>query len=53
MMVRVGGGWDTLRNYLERHDPCKVVEFKRSASKDELENDDDKFLFIHGKYKRV
>lgn len=23
VMVRVGGGWDTLGHYLERHDPCR------------------------------
>ncbi len=23
VMVRIGGGWDTLQNYLNRHDPCK------------------------------
>ncbi len=22
-MVRIGGGWDTLQNYLNRHDPCR------------------------------
>ena len=22
-MVRVGGGWDTLQNYLDKHDPCR------------------------------
>lgn len=22
-MVRIGGGWDTLENYLDRHDPCR------------------------------
>ena len=22
-MVRVGGGWDTLSHYLEKHDPCR------------------------------
>ena len=22
-MVRVGGGWDTLKNYLNKHDPCR------------------------------
>ncbi|RDD40006.1 GAS2-like protein 1 [Trichoplax sp. H2] len=22
IMVRVGGGWDTLRNYVDKHDPC-------------------------------
>lgn len=24
MMVRVGGGWDTLEHFLQRHDPCQV-----------------------------
>lgn len=24
MMVRVGGGWDTLEHFLTRHDPCQV-----------------------------
>lgn len=24
MMVRVGGGWDTLEHFLSRHDPCQV-----------------------------
>ncbi|KAF6203348.1 hypothetical protein GE061_003766 [Apolygus lucorum] len=23
VMVRVGGGWDTLEHYLEKHDPCR------------------------------
>ncbi|XP_036369200.1 flocculation protein FLO11-like isoform X3 [Octopus sinensis] len=23
VMVRVGGGWDTLENYLDKHDPCR------------------------------
>lgn len=22
-MVRVGGGWDTLENFLNKHDPCR------------------------------
>lgn len=22
-MVRVGGGWDTLERYLDKHDPCR------------------------------
>jgi len=22
-MVRVGGGWDTLQHYLDKHDPCR------------------------------
>lgn len=24
VMVRIGGGWDTLENYLNRHDPCRM-----------------------------
>ena len=23
VMVRVGGGWDTLQNYPDKHDPCR------------------------------
>ncbi len=23
IQVRVGGGWDTLENYLNKHDPCR------------------------------
>ncbi|RWS30704.1 hypothetical protein B4U80_03640 [Leptotrombidium deliense] len=23
VMVRVGGGWDTLEHYLYKHDPCR------------------------------
>lgn len=23
VMVRVGGGWDTLDHYLDKHDPCR------------------------------
>lgn len=23
-MVRVGGGWDTLENYISKHDPCRA-----------------------------
>lgn len=23
IMVRVGGGWDTLEHYLDKHDPCR------------------------------
>lgn len=25
VMVRVGGGWDTLERYFDKHDPCKVT----------------------------
>ena len=24
VMVRVGGGWDTLERYFDKHDPCKM-----------------------------
>ncbi|XP_028400676.1 GAS2-like protein 1 [Dendronephthya gigantea] len=24
VMVRVGGGWDTLENYIQKHDPCRA-----------------------------
>lgn len=25
VMVRVGGGWDTLEHFLQRHDPCQII----------------------------
>lgn len=30
MMVRVGGGWDTLDHFLLRHDPCQVKVVSRN-----------------------
>ncbi|KAJ8878749.1 hypothetical protein PR048_019335 [Dryococelus australis] len=44
MMVRVGGGWDTLEHFLLRHDPCqvKVVSRDKSASP---------YLHIQAKYR--
>ncbi|KAJ8379328.1 hypothetical protein SKAU_G00001060 [Synaphobranchus kaupii] len=27
VMVRVGGGWDTLEHYLDKHDPCRCSAF--------------------------
>ncbi|KAH0956545.1 hypothetical protein HN011_002729 [Eciton burchellii] len=30
VMVRVGGGWDTLSHYLEKHDPCRCKNSHRS-----------------------
>ncbi|CAI9738680.1 arrest-specific 2-like [Octopus vulgaris] len=30
LMVRVGGGWDTLEHYLSHHNPTKIIEFKRT-----------------------
>ncbi|KAK3929956.1 Growth arrest-specific protein 2 [Frankliniella fusca] len=32
MMVRVGGGWDTLEHFLQRHDPCQVKVSESTAS---------------------
>ena len=29
-MVRVGGGWDTLQNYLDKHDPCRCRRGKNN-----------------------
>ncbi|CAF1096378.1 unnamed protein product [Rotaria sordida] len=30
VMVRVGGGWDTLENYLNKHDPCRRSGHRQS-----------------------
>uniref|UniRef100_A0A8C6UAU1 Growth arrest specific 2 like 1 n=1 Tax=Neogobius melanostomus TaxID=47308 RepID=A0A8C6UAU1_9GOBI len=30
VMVRVGGGWDTLEHYLDKHDPCRCAAFGES-----------------------
>ncbi|RZF41924.1 hypothetical protein LSTR_LSTR005692 [Laodelphax striatellus] len=32
MMVRVGGGWDTLDHFLQRHDPCQIKAVSRPVS---------------------
>ena len=32
VMVRVGGGWDTLQNYLDKHDPCRCRRGHRSTT---------------------
>jgi hypothetical protein len=47
VMVRVGGGWDTLVHYLLTHDPCKITEFKRQIAG----GDNAAYLHIRGKYK--
>ncbi|XP_063219589.1 GAS2-like protein 1 isoform X2 [Bacillus rossius redtenbacheri] len=31
VMVRVGGGWDTLAHYLDKHDPCRCKTGHRTA----------------------
>lgn len=30
-MVRVGGGWDTLSHYLDKHDPCRCRSQHRTT----------------------
>lgn len=30
VMVRVGGGWDTLGHYLDKHDPCRCTSLCES-----------------------
>ncbi|XP_069991711.1 mucin-2 isoform X6 [Penaeus vannamei] len=42
VMVRVGGGWDTLEHYLLRHDPKQVTVFNLKSA--------DPFLHIRAKY---
>lgn len=32
VMVRVGGGWDTLERYFDKHDPCKMSDKQRRNS---------------------
>ncbi|KAJ6659038.1 hypothetical protein lerEdw1_019340, partial [Lerista edwardsae] len=31
VMVRVGGGWDTLEHYLDKHDPCRCNSFSEAV----------------------
>ncbi|KAL3882500.1 hypothetical protein ACJMK2_028837 [Sinanodonta woodiana] len=53
LMVRVGGGWNTLEDYLVHHNPVTVTEHKRRQSYNALEDDlDDKYLHIRAKYKK-
>lgn len=54
LMVRVGGGWDTLEHYLIKHNPIFTVEHRRRSSIDYLEGEDvleGKYLYIKSKYK--
>jgi len=53
MMVRVGGGWDTLDHFLLRHDPCQVKIVSRDKESKKLINTPtsaSKFLHIRAKY---
>ncbi|CAG9864179.1 unnamed protein product [Phyllotreta striolata] len=49
MMVRVGGGWDTLDHFLLRHDPCKVKVMSRQTP--HRLNNASNFLHIRAKYR--
>ena len=52
VMVRVGGGWDTLSHYLSTHDPCRVIRFPKAGSTSSVSSEhDDAFLVIQSKYK--
>ncbi|MBN3291566.1 GA2L2 protein, partial [Polypterus senegalus] len=32
VMVRVGGGWDTLEHYLDKHDPCRCTSISHKQA---------------------
>ncbi|KAI4884420.1 hypothetical protein NFI96_009485 [Prochilodus magdalenae] len=32
VMVRVGGGWDTLEHYLDKHDPCRCTSLSKGVT---------------------
>ena len=55
MMVRVGGGWETLDHFLIRHDPCQVRNFSRENTPTPLKNNSKHastgFLHITSKYR--
>lgn len=38
VMVRVGGGWDTLSHYLDKHDPCRCRSQHRTTQSAKLVN---------------
>ncbi|KAJ8922609.1 hypothetical protein NQ315_007641 [Exocentrus adspersus] len=49
MMVRVGGGWDTLDHFLLRHDPCQVKVVCRDSP--DRPSSASKYLHIRAKYR--
>ncbi|CAG9823082.1 unnamed protein product [Phaedon cochleariae] len=49
MMVRVGGGWDTLDHFLLRHDPCQVKVVSRQSP--QRPNSAANYLHIRAKYR--
>ncbi|XP_052086746.1 growth arrest-specific protein 2-like isoform X1 [Mytilus californianus] len=50
IMVRIGGGWDTLENYLEHHIPKQVFEHRRDIH-GEPKNDANKYLYFKSQYR--
>ncbi|XP_046394147.1 growth arrest-specific protein 2-like isoform X2 [Ischnura elegans] len=53
MMVRVGGGWDTLEHFLVRHDPCAVRVVSRKGEDSGTADDacSSSYLHIRAKYR--
>lgn len=52
MMVRVGGGWDTLEHFLTRLDPCQVrVLSRESTPPPHNAKHSNNFLHIRAKYR--
>lgn len=49
MMVRVGGGWDTLEHFLLRHDPCQVKVVSRDSPTNKSSSPS--YLHIQAKYR--
>ncbi|XP_023722379.1 growth arrest-specific protein 2 isoform X2 [Cryptotermes secundus] len=49
MMVRVGGGWDTLEHFLLRHDPCQVKVVNRDSPTNKSSSPS--YLHIRAKYR--
>jgi len=43
VMVRIGGGWDTLESYLDRHDPCRCNSKRKRLFVGQLI-----FKYVHG-----
>lgn len=44
VMVRVGGGWDTLDHFLLEHDPCRILRF--SSGEFSLLHDQNDLFFM-------
>ncbi|XP_060080006.1 growth arrest-specific protein 2-like isoform X1 [Ylistrum balloti] len=51
LMVRVGGGWDTLEHYLIHHNPVQVFEHRRPNTANGSHDSTSKYLCFKSKYK--